>query len=182
MLFLRSANGVEGTPKAMRIRSIVLCLLMQAQGFGQGCRNPTAEERTALQQFYDKDKTASGAGDWLTLAMLWTDDAVALPPGEQPIIGIDAIRSWLKRGRLDSSKVDITEYSIKIHAVSVCGDTAIEWGTSTIAMRPKGAPASIRANGNIERVLKRQSDGTWKVERAIWNMGKPEPEKEGATQ
>ncbi len=161
---------------------VALSIFTATRDFGQGCRNPTVEEQAAFQQLYSKDKAASIDGDWEKLAALWTDDAIALPPGEQPVIGIDAIRSWLKRSHVDPSKAELTDYSIHIQGVSVCGDTAIEWGTTSIALKPKGAPASIRAEGNIERLLKRQSDRAWKFERAIWNMGKPEPEKKGVAQ
>jgi uncharacterized protein (TIGR02246 family) len=168
--------------KVKRVMLLALYLFTASQSFGQSCRNPTVQERTALQQLYDRDKAASVDGDWQTLGTLWTDDGVALPPGEDPVVGIDAIRSWLKYSHLESSKVRVTDYSIRIRAVSICGDTAIEWGTSSIALRPKGAPTSIRANGNIERVLQRQSDGAWKFARAIWNLGKPEAEKTGGSQ
>jgi len=132
-----------------------------------------------MQALSQKDKTASVAGDWQTLATLWTDDAVALPPGEHPIVGIQAIRAWLERDRMDVSKVDVSDYGIDVHSTRVCGDTAIQWGTTSIAVRPKGAASALRAEGNIERVLSRQNDGSWKVQRAIWNIGKPLPDNAG---
>lgn len=132
-----------------------------------------------MQALSQKDKTASVAGDWQTLATLWTDDAVALPPGEHPIVGIQAIRAWLERDHMYVSKVDVSDYGVDVHSTRVCGDTAIQWGTTSIAVRPKGAASALRAEGNIERVLSRQNDGSWKVQRAIWNIGKPLPDKAG---
>ena len=153
-----------------------LFLLISTHVAGQQFRKPTREEQAAAQELYQKDKAAAIAGDWETLATLWTGDAVALPPGEQPVVGIDAIRSWLKRSRTDSSRIEVVDYSIDIRDFKVCGDIAVEWGTTTIAIKPKGASSGMRVEGNIERVLKRQENGSWKVQRAIWNMGKPVPE------
>ena len=167
--------------KSLAIEAVCfgLSVLPVTQVAGQTCRTANPLEQTALQELSDKDKGASISGDWQMLATLWTDDAIALPPGQQPVVGLSAIRTWLQRGRIDTSKVEVSEYSIDIHSTRVCGNTAIQWGTTRIVIKPKGAPAGMRAQGNIERVLRRQTDGSWKVQRAIWNMGKPVPDKPG---
>ena len=145
----------------------------------QTCRDPTSTEQARIQELTARDKAASVAGDWRELASLWTDDAVALPPGEPPVVGIEAIRSWLEHGHIDASKVQVLDYSIDIHGTQVCGDTAIQWATTRVVMKPNDAPRAMRASGNIERLLRRQPDGSWKVQRAIWNMGSPAPDKAG---
>jgi uncharacterized protein (TIGR02246 family) len=134
-------------------------------------------DRAAIEQLHRKDAAAAKGGDVDTLATLWTADAVALPPGEQPVVGIDAIRAWLNRDRMDTSKFEVTEYVLDFKDVRISGDEAIEWGRTSMAMRPKGAPGGVRTSGNIMRVLKRQRDGTWKVARAIWNLERPVPER-----
>jgi ketosteroid isomerase-like protein len=57
----------------------------------------TAQDLAAIEQLHQRDVAAAKAGDTATLATLWTDDAVALPPGEQPVVGIDVIREWPKK-------------------------------------------------------------------------------------
>ncbi|HLK68627.1 MAG TPA: SgcJ/EcaC family oxidoreductase [Bryobacteraceae bacterium] len=138
---------------------------------------PRSRDMAAIEELHKKDAAASKAGDVDTLATLWTADAVALPPGEEPVIGIDAIRAWLNRSRMDTTKFEITEYVMDFQELRVIGDEAIEWGRTRAAMRPKGAPAGMHTTGNLMRVLRRQPDGTWKVARAIWNLQRPTPEK-----
>jgi uncharacterized protein (TIGR02246 family) len=135
-----------------------------------------AQDLAAIEQLHHKDVAAAKAGDTATLATLWTDDAVALPPGEQPVVGIDAIREWLKKGQAGTGRFEITEYKIDFEEVHVLGKEAVEWGRTRISMRPKGASGGMSVSGNILRVLRRQPDGTWKVARAIWNMNPPTAE------
>jgi uncharacterized protein (TIGR02246 family) len=123
----------------------------------------------AIERLHQQDITAAKAGDVATLATLWADNAVALPPGERPVIGIDAIREWLKRDQESAGKFEITEYKIDFQEIHVLGSEAVEWGRTRVAMRPKGGQGSMSISGNILRVLRRQPDGTWKVARAIWN-------------
>lgn len=136
-----------------------------------------ARDRAAIEQLHRKDAVAAKAGDVSTLATLWTDDAVALPPGEQPVIGIAAIRDWLQRTRLDTTKFEITEYVLDFQELRISGDQAFEWARTSMSMRPKGAPAGVHAAGNLMRILKRQPDGEWKVARAIWNLEPPAPRR-----
>ena len=132
-----------------------------------------AQDLVAIERLHQLDIAAAKAGDIATLATLWTDDAVALPPGAQPVIGIDAIREWLKQGQESGGRFEITEYRIDFQETRVLGDETIEWGRIRVSMRPKGGQGSMTVTGNILRVLRRQPDGTWKVARAIWNMDPP---------
>jgi len=136
------------------------------------CSAP-AQDSGAIERLHEQDVAAAKAGDIATLATLWTDDAVALPPGEQPVIGIAAIREWLKKGQDSGGRFEITEYRIDFQETRVLGDETIEWGRTRVSMRPIGGQGSMTISGNILRVLRRQPDGTWKVARAIWNMDPP---------
>ena len=46
-----------------------------------------ASDLAAIEKLHEKDLAAAKIGDIATLATLWTDDAVALPPGEPPVVG-----------------------------------------------------------------------------------------------
>jgi uncharacterized protein (TIGR02246 family) len=137
-----------------------------------------SQDVAAIEQLHARDAAAAKAGDIQTLSALWTDDAVALPPGEPPVIGIEAIRKWLGATQSDPSKVEIIEYRLDFKEVKVTGDEAIEWGRTTIAIRPRGSSTVLRASGNIMRVLKRQPDGMWKVSRSAWNTERPAPDRQ----
>ena len=86
------------------------------------------------------------------------------------MIGIDAIRAWLNENRLDTTRVEITQYAFDFQEVRVIGDHAYEWAQIRISSRMQGAPSSNQVSGNLLRVLRRQADGSWKVARAAWNL------------
>ena len=44
-------------------------------------------DRQMIEELHEKDAAASKTRDLATLMSLWTDDSVALPPSEAPIIG-----------------------------------------------------------------------------------------------
>lgn len=156
----------------MSAACVLLCLV---RSFGQD--NPkanTARIPAAIEDLHKKDIAASKAGDIALLASLWTDDGIALLPNHEPVIGINAIRQWLNASRLDTTKVEIVEYTLDFQEVQVVEDTAFEWAQSQVTVRPNGSTAEVHNSRKLMRVLKRESDGTWKVARAIWNVdGQP---------
>ena len=139
-----------------------------------------AADLAAIERLHQRDAAAAKIGDMQTLMELWTVDGVALPPGEPPVKGIEAIRAWLGKSADDRQKFEITSYVMDFQEVKLFGDDAVEWARTSITVKPKGAPSGMHASGNLMRVLKRQPDGTWKVARAIWNMEKPAPEAPAA--
>ena len=162
----------------MRSQTIAAFLVLGSIAVAQEAVNPMiGRDMAAIEQLHRSDSAAAKVGDVDTLATLWTADAVALPPGEQPIIGIDAIRGWLNKNRLDTAKMEITEYVMDFKEVRVVGDQAFEWARTSISMRPKGAANYFHASGNLMRILRKQPDGNWKVARSIWNLDNPSPQK-----
>jgi uncharacterized protein (TIGR02246 family) len=137
-----------------------------------------ATDIAAIEELHKRDAAAAKKGDLATLAELWTDDAVALPPGEPPVIGIDAIRKWLAKSQPDSSALEVIDYVLDFKEIKILGDEAIEWGRTSVAFRPRGASSISRASGNLMRVLKRQADGSWRVSRSVWNLERPVSEKQ----
>ncbi len=154
----------------MRSALVLLCLF-DLVGMGQS-RSESSLSRTPfeIEELHRKDVIASKAGDVATLGSLWTEDGVALPPNHAPVIGIKAIREWLNQNRLDTTKLELTEYVLDFREIRVFGDTAFEWARSRVTVHPKGNAKDIHASGNLMRILKRESDGSWKVARAIWNI------------
>jgi uncharacterized protein (TIGR02246 family) len=153
--------------------------MLAALTAGQDAANSRrAADMAAIEQLHKRDAAAAKKGDLATLAELWTEDAVALPPGEPPVIGIDAIRKWLAKSQSDSSAVEVIDYVLDFKELKILGDEAIEWGRTTVVLRPREATSTIRASGNLMRLLKRQADGSWRVSRSVWNLERPVPEKQ----
>jgi uncharacterized protein (TIGR02246 family) len=160
------------TPRLL-VSSILFALTAVAQ---DGSTSRTAADMAAIERLHQRDAAAAKIGDVKTLIGLWTVDGVALPPGEPPVQGIDALRDWLGKSADAAEKYEITSYVMDFREVKLFGDDAVEWARTSVTIRPRGVPSGLRASGNLMRILKRQPDGAWKVARAIWNMEKPSPE------
>jgi uncharacterized protein (TIGR02246 family) len=127
------------------------------------------DDRRAIEELHRKDMAASKARDRATLLSLCSDDCVLLPPGEDPIVGKEAIRESLERDVEQEQHYEITEYIHDFEEVRMLGEWAFEWGMFSAAAEPVGGGPPIRSSGKILRILERQEDGTWKVARSIWN-------------
>ena len=65
---------------------------------------------------------------------------------------------------------EVTKYEHNFKERKIIGDWAFEWGTYISAAAPKDDGSPVESSGKLLRILKRQSDGEWKVARAIWNI------------
>lgn len=158
--------------------AVLFALLTGLSSAQEGAGSPQEIDLAAIEQLHKRDAAAAKKGDIASLAALWTDDAVALPPGEPPVIGIEAIRKWLAKSQPDASAVEVVDYVLDFKEVKILGDQAVEWGRTSVTLRPRGATSIIRASGNLMRVLKKQADGSWKVSRSAWNLERPVSEKQ----
>jgi ketosteroid isomerase-like protein len=127
-------------------------------------------DRNAIEELHQRDMIAGKNLDVNALKSLWTEDAVALPPGEKPIVGKKAIEIWLDGIRSDSEKIKITDYPLNFRELTIVNSWAFEWGASTETIQPLkgGQPKTARAK--LLRVLRRQPDGSWKIARSAWNL------------
>jgi uncharacterized protein (TIGR02246 family) len=127
------------------------------------------DDLRAIEHLHQTDMAASKARDVATLLSLCSDDCVMLPPGEDPILGKEAIRESLERDVAQEQGYRITEYVHHFEEVRVLGEWAFEWGTFSAAAKPLGGGPPIQSSGKILRILARRADGTWRVARSIWN-------------
>lgn len=126
-------------------------------------------DKQMIEELHKKDKTASIVNDLPALLSLWADDAVALPPSEDPIIGKDAIKAWLESGLNQEQNYEITKYEQNFEETQIIGEWVFEWGVYSCTAKPKSEGLPISTTGKLLRILKRQKDGSWKVSRSIWN-------------
>lgn len=127
------------------------------------------EDLAKIKQLHEMDWTASKAHDIETLRTLWTEDAVLLPPGLEPIIGDEAIWAFMQAQLPEMMSYDILDYIHDFEEIEILGDWAYEWGTFNGEYRRKGSDEILHERSRLFRILKRQSDGSWKVARAIWH-------------
>lgn len=113
---------------------------------------------------------AMKANDAEALRPLVTGDVVLMPPHQQAVTGPQGVIDWfagvVKQAR--TIGVDVLE-----REVLIAGDLGIERASFTWKVAPTGGGSPIEDRGHFLAIWQRQSDGSWKVKRNIWNSTLP---------
>lgn len=133
----------------------------------------------STQVSYDQDPisalrqsfvNATKAGDVDTLASLAANDVVVMPPNDTTIYGRDEWRAWWDEYY---QYFRVTAASESEREVAINGDFAVERWEYMVAVNPVSGGSRIRDDGRILTIWNRQSDGSWKIWRMMWNSIKP---------
>ena len=139
-----------------------------------GCAAPkepqqAAQDPAALKAaIEDVDRAFSAAferHDTLVVSSLYTDDAMLLPPNHEAVLGRDSITTFWAAVLTPSLK------SLQLTTLEVggSGDDAFEVGRYAMI----GSDGSTVDRGNYIVLLKRQSDGGWRLHRDMWSSDLP---------
>ena len=128
-------------------------------------------ELEAIDRVRESHVSALNAGDAKGWADQFTDDAVQMPPHFPTNAGIQAIRGW-SGGFLSLFNC---KFGLAVDEVRVAGDWAFERGSYNITLSPKTGGPAMNDAGKYLTIYQRQSDGTWKMARDIWNSDVPMP-------
>jgi ketosteroid isomerase-like protein len=128
------------------------------------------QEMAGIEKLHQLDIAATLSGDPKALADLWTDDAVRLEPGGNAEIGKQIIRAKDEKDKAAHPEAGILSYVPEIKDLKIADRWAFEWGYFTGSYRdsPNGPTKNFR--GKVLRVLQKQSDGSWKFSRVMWNL------------
>ena len=140
-------------------------LLFLMMGCASEDRPDTQADEAAINAIWSTYVSSLEAGDIDAWLSLWTEDGVQMPPNERPVIGKDQLRTR-NGGALDVFAVEI---DITNQEVGVAGDWAFSRGVYTATFAPKDGSEPIPVDGKFMTILKRQSDGGWKIYRDIFN-------------
>ena len=128
-----------------------------------GCGGPPPPAdpaaRQAIESAMRRYVDASNKGDAATLASLYADDAMLLPPDHEPIRGREAIGAFWRQGTDEGLAVTNL-------AVEVDGNLGYLVGRYHLPATDE-EPAD---SGKYVMCLKRQRDGSWKLTADIWNQ------------
>ena len=132
---------------------------------GPGChRRNESIDRQAIERLHqlDVETTLTDSAD--ELAKLWDKDAVRLQAGGPAEVGKVQIYTDDERWQHDPKRPHSLSYKPDVKDIQLAGDWAFEWGYFTAAAQDvTGKTVSMR--GKQLRVMKRQSDGSWKFAR-----------------
>ena len=157
---------------------IVGCTGSGASNTGDSTANATANfstaDSTAIVAELERLRDAGRTANWDAWGAEYTADAVRLPPHEARVVGKTAIDST---NRLSPK---FSAFDVKDISVVGNGDLAVATGTYNATI-PAGKDAKGKATpavndvGKFMQSLKKQSDGSWKVTKDIWNSDLPLP-------
>jgi len=125
-------------------------------------RDTHAADLAAIEKLHRADVEATLTQDLSALTTLWSDDAVNLGFPGPPVVGMKAMKEAYEKFQADYPDFKVLKYAPDIKDVQIADGWAIEVVNSeaTYKTSAKDDPISVQNKGM--RVLKRQSDGSWK--------------------
>jgi uncharacterized protein (TIGR02246 family) len=129
-----------------------------------------AAEELAIRAQVAAFNTAVAAYDSLAVGALYAQDAVLLPPNQERLVGTAGIRQFFAGLQQLNVSMAITPTVI---VVAASGDIAMEEGTWALSM-PLPDGSTFNDNGKY-LVAWKKVDGTWLMERDIWNSDNAPP-------
>ena len=132
----------------------------------------TSVHEIGIDRLRDSHVAALNVGDVDAWVACFTDDGVQMPPHFGTNVGKTAVREW-SQGFLNLFD---SRFSLSVDEVRVAADWAFERGRYNITLTSRAGGEPMDDSGKYMTVYQRQSDGSWKIARDIWNSDQPLPE------
>ena len=117
------------------------------------------DDERAIRELVATWMTASKAGDHATVLSLMTDDVVFMTPGREPFGKAAFAAASASAGpRLIEGRADIVE-------LQVLGDWAWLRNKLEVTIAPSGGGAPMTRSGYTLTILRKGSDGKWRLAR-----------------
>jgi ketosteroid isomerase-like protein len=150
----------------IRVRMLVLTLVPGLVACTQVSREAnTASERAAIEQVREREIRAFSQGNVDSLAAVFTENAVLMPPGEARVTGRPAIRSWAQN---IANQFNIAG-SYTGSEIVVVGEWAFERYSGRLTLTPKAGGTPIDDPLKGVHIYHRYSDGSWRISQDVWN-------------
>jgi uncharacterized protein (TIGR02246 family) len=133
-------------------------------------RRTHAADLAAIEKLHQKDIEVTLPQDPKGLLDIFTEDAVRIAPGSPPAVGKQAIQADNEKGRAEYPGFKVLSYAPKYRNIQIEDGLAFEWfeAEAKFKLSPEAPPASWHGKGL--RVMRRQSDGSWKFAVLILNQ------------
>lgn len=130
-----------------------------------------AADLVAVEKLHQEDIAVTLTQDPKGLVDIWTEDAVRYAPGSPPVVGKLAIAADNEKNRAQYPGLKVLSYVPKYLNIQIEDGSACEWGgfEAKIKYSSESSPVSVHYN-DVLRVLRRQSDGSWKFAVLLWNQ------------
>jgi ketosteroid isomerase-like protein len=128
-----------------------------------------AQDEAAIMEFNQRYLKAINEGDSATLASLTTPEHIMIMPGRPPLVGKEANDAANAR----AAQMFRFHETWAPEETFVSGDLAYQRGTFTVAATPKAGGTTRNTSGTFLRIYKRQTDGSWRMVRDMFNSDAP---------
>jgi uncharacterized protein (TIGR02246 family) len=126
--------------------------------------------RSKIEETNAQFGAAISRGDTSSVAALYTDDAIVLPPNAETVRGRQAIKD-LFDGMI--AQMGVPQLALRTMELEEIGDTANEVGEYRLKFQPPGGEP-VTDVGKYVVIWKRQGDA-WKLAVDVWNTNSPLP-------
>ncbi len=141
-------------------------------------KRDVAADTTAINALRDKVTAAYNSTDAAALAATYADDAIMMNPNQEAVEGKQAIQaSYEAMFKENAGKIVITLVLTPLET-QLAGDWAYDRGNATSTITPKSGKPTEQS-GKYLVIVKRQTDGSWKLYREMSNMNNPPPAAAG---
>jgi uncharacterized protein (TIGR02246 family) len=128
------------------------------------------QEMANIEKLHQQDIRATLSRDPKALIDLWTDDGVLFEPGGQAKIGKQAIGAEVEKAIAENPGMKVLTYVPEIKEVKVTDGWAFEWGYFSSSYKDSPSDQAKSFRGKMVRIMRKQSDGSWKFARVMWNL------------
>jgi ketosteroid isomerase-like protein len=132
--------------------------------------NDPAADKAAVTKAHDVLEGSYRSSDCNAMVSNAANDAVIEPPNTASATGPDGIRGWCTPMFTQMKTKALTVSNV---AYDVSGDIAVDRGDYDWTLSPAKGGADVRSQGRYITIWHRQSDGSWKWTRLIWNSSQP---------
>jgi ketosteroid isomerase-like protein len=157
------------TPTLLALAALLSMPLVSCTTTTSSSPRSQAADEAAIAEFNKRYLGAINDGDIATLSSLTTEEHIMIAPGRPPTVGKKANDE--ANGRA-FQMFDIDETWTPQETV-VDGNLAYQRGTFTVAATPKAGGNTTRMSGTFMRIYRRQSDGSWRMTRDMFNSDQP---------
>jgi uncharacterized protein (TIGR02246 family) len=155
--------------KKIMLQLIALALMVTAcQPQAPEVVQLSEEDVASIKQGSRTYVTTTLARDYNAWIELFTEDAVIMPPNTTILEGREAIRADAE------AYPPFTSFTITPLEIDGLGDLAFARGTFSYTWAPEDADP-ITESGKYIEIWRKQTDGSWRLIRDIWNSDQPLP-------
>ena len=119
-------------------------------------------EKSAIQQVIKYYGSALIDGSVDDIINVFTNDAVVLPNNNNAAVGVSELREAFQT-------LNVLDISLESQDITVFGDHAVAWTENSGMMKDPETGEDVPLNSKSLILLKKESDGSWKFYRYMFN-------------